>query len=389
MATFEKAFVMGYGSLDKFAEADGCLKIYESDSNYHVVRRPGDEEAILKSPYVKNPRLVWSKGAPAMPRQPQAHQQPAPAPTVAAPTWAPTHLVPAAGMAFWAVPDGRQPPVGLLSGNLELVLDASAGAWAQVRAVNGWRGWVDGRLLAAKALGQVGEDVTEPKGQTNVAKGVLGEIGVLFDIDGLGGGYYRYSALRVLFERLDPKRLAGCTVLDGDKSAASVVRMLADIVSKNGNLMLSVPLQRDGQPDADEIKIVSEIGAWLKVNGEAIYATRPWKIYGEGPSTQTSDKGQFDGQSDVSNKPFTSEDVRFTQSKNGKLLFAIVLEIPKDGKVTIKSLAAQSPHRLGKIGSVRLVGGGKVKFTRDESGLHVSLPEKFDGKIACALKIQS
>ena len=66
--------------------------------------------------------------------------------------------------------------------------------------------------------------------------------------------------------------------------------MLADIVSKNGNLMLSVPLQRDGQPDADEIKIVSEIGAWLKVNGEAIYATRPWKIYGEGPSTVVGGK---------------------------------------------------------------------------------------------------
>jgi alpha-L-fucosidase len=70
------------------------------------------------------------------------------------------------------------------------------------------------------------------------------------------------------------------------KDAASIIRMLADIVSKNGNLMLSVPLQRDGQPDADEIKIVSEIGAWLKVNGDAIYATRPWKIYGEGPRRQ-------------------------------------------------------------------------------------------------------
>ena len=80
------------------------------------------------------------------------------------------------------------------------------------------------------------------------------------------------------------------------KTAASVIRMLADIVSKNGNLMLSVPLQRDGQPDADEIKIVSEIGAWLKVNGDAIYATRPWKIYGEGPSTEAAEKGQFDGQ---------------------------------------------------------------------------------------------
>ncbi len=173
------------------------------------------------------------------------------------------------------------------------------------------------------------------------------------------------------------------------KSAASVVRMLADIVSKNGNLMLSVPLQRDGQPDSDEIQIVSEIGAWLKVNGEAIYATRPWKIYGEGPSTESSEKGHFDGQADVSKKPFTSEDIRFTQSKDGETLYAIVLELPKDGKVTIKSLAAGSDKWPGKIGGVRLIGGGKLKFTRNADGLHVLLPEKFGGKIALALKIKS
>ena len=75
------------------------------------------------------------------------------------------------------------------------------------------------------------------------------------------------------------------------KTAAAVIPMLADIVSKNGNLMLSVPLQRDGTPDPDEIKIVNDIGAWLKVNGEAIYATRPWKIYGEGPSTAVVGEG--------------------------------------------------------------------------------------------------
>jgi alpha-L-fucosidase len=176
------------------------------------------------------------------------------------------------------------------------------------------------------------------------------------------------------------------------KDAASVIRMLADIVSKNGNLMLSVPLQRDGQPDADEIKIVGQIGAWLKVNGDAIYATRPWKIYGEGPSTAVAGKGQFDGQRDVSNKPFTAGDIRFTQSKDGRTLYAIALEIPKDGKVTIKSLATNSANWPGKIGSVRLVGGSwwnKLKFTRDETGLHISLPEKFDGKIAFALKIRS
>ena len=175
------------------------------------------------------------------------------------------------------------------------------------------------------------------------------------------------------------------------KSAASVVRMLADIVSKNGNLMLSVPLQRDGQPDEQEIEIVSEIGAWLKVNGDAIYATRPWKIYGEGPSTQVAEKGQFDGLKDVSNKPFTPQDIRFTQSKDGKNLYAIVLEIPKDGQVIIKSLAANSANWPSKIGSVRLVGGSwwnKLKFSRDETCLHVSLPEKFNGKIAFALKIR-
>ena len=173
------------------------------------------------------------------------------------------------------------------------------------------------------------------------------------------------------------------------KTAAMIIPMLADIVSKNGNLMLSVPLQRSGQPDSDEIQIVKDIGAWLNVNGDAIYATRPWKIYGEGPSTRTSEKGHFDGQADVSSKPFTSEDIRFTESKDGKTLYAVVLGIPKDGQVTIQSLAADTANWPGKIGSVRLVGGGNLKFTRDEAGLHISLPETFDGKIAFALKIQS
>jgi alpha-L-fucosidase len=189
----------------------------------------------------------------------------------------------------------------------------------------------------------------------------------------IGGWHYS----RATFER------------HGYKSASSVVRMLVDIVSKNGNLMLSVPLQRDGQPDADEIQIVSEIGAWLKINGEAIYATRPWKVYGEGPSTETFEKGHFDGQTDVSKKPFTPEDIRFTQSKDGKTLYAVVLELPTDGKVTIKSLATGSDKWPGKIGSVRLIGGGKLKFARDADGMHVSLPEKYDRKVALALKIHS
>ncbi len=165
--------------------------------------------------------------------------------------------------------------------------------------------------------------------------------------------------------------------------------MLAAIVSKNGNLLLNVPLQRDGQPDSDEIRIVSEIGAWLKVNGKAIYATRPWKIYGEGPSTARHEKGQFAGQTDVEKAPFTPEDIRFTQSKEGKTLYVVVMEIPQDRQVRVKSLSSRSEYWPGGISSVRLLGGGKLKFTRDAAGLQVFLPEKFEARTALALEIRS
>jgi alpha-L-fucosidase len=174
------------------------------------------------------------------------------------------------------------------------------------------------------------------------------------------------------------------------KSAAAVVPMLADIVSKNGNLMLSVPVRRDGTIDKDEVQILSEVGEWLKVNGEAIYATRPWKTYGEGPSTTGAEKGHHGGQKDTQSKPFTAEDIRFTQSKDGKTLYAIALAFPADGKVSIKSLSTGSAHWLGKVGSVRQLGTrGKLDFTRDEAGLHVTLPAKQPTKIAFALKIRS
>jgi alpha-L-fucosidase len=174
----------------------------------------------------------------------------------------------------------------------------------------------------------------------------------------------------------------------GYKSAATVVPMLADIVSKNGNLMLSVPLRRDGTLDEDEAKIVSDIGAWLKVNGQAIYATRPWKVYGEGPSTVAAEKGRFGGQSDTQKQPFTAQDIRFTQSKNGKTLYAILLAFPADGKVTIKSLADNSPYWDGKVGSVQMFGfRGKLKYTRDGDGLTITLPDKRPCEIAFALKI--
>ena len=173
------------------------------------------------------------------------------------------------------------------------------------------------------------------------------------------------------------------------KTAATIVPMLADIVSKNGNLMLSVPVRGDGTIDADEGQIVSEIGVWLKVNGASIFATRPWKTYGEGPSTESSQNGQFDGQRDANTKPFTAKDIRFTQSKDGKTLYAIVLAFPTDDNVTIKSLAENSSLWPGNIGNVRMLGvQGKLTFVRNRDALTVTLPAEKPCKISFALQIQ-
>jgi len=171
------------------------------------------------------------------------------------------------------------------------------------------------------------------------------------------------------------------------KSAPDVVRMLVDIVSKNGNLMLSIPLQRDGTPDDEEIGIVKGIGAWLKINGEAIFATRPWKIYGEGPSLLDTDLFTGDaggGLLDVPNKPYTSKDIRFTQSKDGKIVYVIAMDYPKDGKLLVKTLSTAS----GKINEVSLLGySGKLDWKQTVNGLIITMPEDEPYDFAYAFKI--
>jgi alpha-L-fucosidase len=113
------------------------------------------------------------------------------------------------------------------------------------------------------------------------------------------------------------------------KSARVVIHMLADIVSKNGNLLLNVPVRGDGSIDAKEEAILEQIAAWMNVNGEAIYATRPWKIFGEGPASegvQLSAQGFNEGKG----RPFTAADVRYTASKDGKTVYIIVLGVPSE-----------------------------------------------------------
>jgi alpha-L-fucosidase len=169
------------------------------------------------------------------------------------------------------------------------------------------------------------------------------------------------------------------------KTSLQVVQMLIDIVSKNGNLMLSVPVRGDGTIDEDEVACVEGIGKWMGPNGEGIYATRPWKVYGEGPSTATGaqTRGQFGGSRDVRN--YTAEDFRFTCK--GDIVYAFMMGWPEGGKATIKSMAEGSEHFPRKVAKVELLGSGEVKFTRDASGLAINLPQQKPGDYAYTLKI--
>jgi alpha-L-fucosidase len=171
------------------------------------------------------------------------------------------------------------------------------------------------------------------------------------------------------------------------KTAGQVIQMLIDIVSKNGNLMLSVPVRGEGTIDEDELKVVEAIAAWMAPNGEGIFATRPWRVYGEGPSVSSPPpKGQFGGARDV--RPYTAEDIRFTVK--GDVLYAFAMAWPENGKLTIKTLARGGADYPREIARVELLGtGGPLVFTRDASGLVVNLPAAEPDGYPHALKITS
>jgi alpha-L-fucosidase len=151
----------------------------------------------------------------------------------------------------------------------------------------------------------------------------------------------------------------------GYKSARQVVQRLADVVSKNGNLLLNIPVRGDGTIDEKEEAIVDEIAAWTARNGEAIFGTRPWRSYGEGPTKPPP--GMLN---ETEAKPFTSEDVRFTTK--GGAVYAIFMEWP-EGESAIASLGRRAaPDAV--VERIELLGGPPLQFRRDADSLRVALP---------------
>jgi alpha-L-fucosidase len=166
---------------------------------------------------------------------------------------------------------------------------------------------------------------------------------------------------------------------DNFKSSQSIVQVLADVVSKNGNLLLNIGPKSDGTIPEPAQQILREIGGWLKVNGEAIYGTRPWRSFGEGPTKAA--EGAFH-EAEIK---YTPQDFRFTTK--GETLYAIEMAPPEKGEVVIHSLGMVPGEQ--RVESVTLLGSSAaVSIEQGPEGLHLKLSEPPAGKFALVYKIR-
>jgi len=166
------------------------------------------------------------------------------------------------------------------------------------------------------------------------------------------------------------------------KSAATVIRMLVDIVSKNGNLLLSIPVRGDGSIDEKEVAILKDIAAWMDLNKESIFDTRPWKIYGEGPSVDAVNALNGPGFNE-GKVGFTAKDIRYNQK--GNVLYATLMGVPS-AQISLKSLGKEANGLVVK--KIEVLGSNEKLSWKQESGALVIDPiKKIPNEIAVVLKI--
>jgi len=169
------------------------------------------------------------------------------------------------------------------------------------------------------------------------------------------------------------------------KTGTEVIQMLVDIVSKNGNLLINIVQTPEGDLEPDVLNIVQKIADWMPANGKGIYGTRPWKIYGEGPSTvkENLQKGPFAGLSDT--RPYQPSDIRFTTKGNN--LYAFCMETPQ-AEIRIKSLGKSSKLNDKTITGVSLLGSTqKLKWKLEDDALVITKPASLPNWTVMGLEI--
>lgn len=167
------------------------------------------------------------------------------------------------------------------------------------------------------------------------------------------------------------------------KSATDILRMLVDIVSKNGNLLINIVQTPEGDLEPDMLNTLEDIGKWMAVNGEGIYGSRPWKIFGEHPAGAAVKAGNFN----EDQIKYTAEDIRFTT--NGNKIYAFLLDIPA-GDIRIRSLGKTSKWNTRGIRSVTLLGGGsgKIQWQQEDDALVIKKTARLPDWKVLGLRIE-
>lgn len=173
---------------------------------------------------------------------------------------------------------------------------------------------------------------------------------------------------------------------NGYKSAATVVKLLADIVSKNGNLLLSVPLRGDGTFDEKEEAILIEFGDWMNVNKESIVGTRPFAVFGEGPVADADIKINTQGFNENSFEKLSDKDKRFTQTN--RYLYVITMGMPADRTIKVGTLRKGNKYGINNVHRVTLLGYGTLKAYQSSDSLVVKLPSDYQGSLAPVIRIR-
>ena len=169
------------------------------------------------------------------------------------------------------------------------------------------------------------------------------------------------------------------------RPVAEIITEMIDVVSKNGNYLLNVPPAPDGTLTGGQEQVLEAMGKWFAINGEAIYGTRPWKVYGEGPNEGLG--SHFNN--NPPKTPFNEADIRFTQNKDGSALYVITLGWPENGKLTIKSLGRDAKLEEREIKGVFLLGSkDALVFERKAENLTITLPGQKSGEHAFVFKIE-